>query len=487
MKELGLDAVHTAVSEALAAKDKQRMGAMLFPALDQFPDDPILHHFAAHYYTHEDRHVSALMHAERAQELEPTAGNLTNLGSIYRRLNLPDKAYRVLEEAIGYDPTNKHPWNNLAASYCNEGNPLPGLEAAREAVRIDPDFDKARWNKGLLELELGNFAEGFDDYRAGLVIGERLLKNYATDDGKEPEFLTDLKQLKDFTKQYGVKPRVIVWGEQGLGDEIMFSTILPDLANNAEIIFDCHPRMEKIMRDSYLDVSGVFEIYPTRKEKEAPWYKDTEPCHFKCSIGDLPRWYRRKLEDFHEAREWASPWLTPDKELVERYRAVLEELAPNKKYVGFGWTGGIISTQRWYRSAQLAELSPMLLHDDIQPVSLQYEDDTASVQDWYEQTGKLVFRFPGITTHFDYHHTLALVEALDAVVTVCQSVAHLSAAAGQKTLVLVPDKPAWRYGLEGKDWYWYENAQLYRRPGEDWKPAVKACARDLFEHFGWKA
>ena len=91
-----------------------------------------------------------------------------------------------------------------------------------------------------------------------------------------------------------------------------------------------------------------------------------------------------------------------------------------------------------------------------------------------------MLRVPAVTQAYNYDHTLSLVSALDEVITVCQSVAHLSAASGQVTRVLVPDKPAWRYGLEGSEWFWYgENAKLYRRPGPEWEPALRELFSDL--------
>ena len=72
----------------------------------------------------------------------------------------------------------------------------------------------------------------------------------------------------------------------------------------------------------------------------------------------------------------------------------------------------------------------------------------------------------------DYDETAALVAALDVVVTVCTSLVHLSGALGQRTWVLVPTVPEWRYGLSGSRMPWYASAELERQgPAEDW-PAV---------------
>lgn len=473
---MGINRVYDSINASLGAKDYKRMAALLWPALDQFPNDHNLLHFATHLFTVQNQLVPALLCAIKANELEPNQANYTNMGSILRRMNMVPESIAALEEAIGYDPSNKHPWNNLAAAHVNEGNPEPGIIAAKEALRLDPEFGKARWNKGLLELEIGNYAEGFDDYRTGLVIGERLMKTYCPEN--EPVYCDTAQNLRQYLREHGHKPRIVVWGEQGIGDEIMFSTVLRDLAKDAEIVYDCHPRLEKLMRDSYGDI--IHEFYPTRKTNEVPWYADIKPCQFKASTGDLPRWYRRSREAFHNA--WGSLSIEPDRSLVAQYREDLEGLAPGKSLVGFASTGGIITTQRWYRCCQLPELGPIMFNDGIQPISLNYEDDTAAVQDIFEKTGKLIYRFPAITQHFDYHHTAALVGALDAVVTVCQSVAHLSAAMGKPTFVMVPSKPAWRYGLEGSTWDWYGNKMLYRATQDgQWAPVIESIKTDLFE------
>jgi len=194
----------------------------------------------------------------------------------------------------------------------------------------------------------------------------------------------------------------------------------------------------------------------------------------------LGRFLRRDVKAFRKAAKKQSPWIRSDQDLVYSYRETLEKIAGKKHFVGVAWTGGVLRTMRWYRSCQLDELYSLANRDDIVLVSLQYEDDTMAIDNFIKRTGKMMLRFPAVTQHYDYQHTLALVQALDEVVTVCQSVAHLSAAAGQVTRVLVPDKPAWRYGLEGDEWFWYgENAKLYRRNGTNWEDSILQLSADM--------
>lgn len=477
MLEMGLDAVYSGIEQAIGEEDIGRAENLLYPAMDQFPQDPQLLFYASHLLVRREKYMLARLCAEESLRLNPNPRTYGNLGAVFRRMNDNENAERCLNLAIEYEPGEKNAWNNLAANYVNEGNPYPGIDAAKKALEIDPEFVKAQWNLGLLQLETGEFAEGFDNYRMGLGGSDRMLRSYSEGDGTGPKLIESLDELVDFHAEHGRKPRVIVWGEQGIGDEIMFSTILKDMAEYADIIFECHPRLIQIFQDSY---PFVKEFYPTRKDDYVEWPFDTAPCEFKCPIGDLARFFRRDRKSFEVAAKKRSPFIRADADLVQSYRDVLEQLAPNKHYVGVAWTGGVLRTMRWYRSCELDHLYQLSNNPDIVMVSLQYEDDTAALDKFISKTGRQILRFPAITQHYDYQHTLALVQALDEVVTVCQSVAHLSAAAGQVTRVLVPDKPAWRYGLTGDDWYWYgENAKLYRREGMDWRSATSKLFFDM--------
>lgn len=468
MIEIGLEQVYSRVEDALNRQDYVEAENLLFPAMDQFPKDSQLLFYASHVLVKRERYMLAKLCVEESLRLSPNPRAYGNLGAIYRRMNDNVMAEVMLDRAIEYEPEEKNAWNNKAANYVNEGNPDPGIVAAKRALEIDPDFIKASWNLGLLLLEKGEFAEGWDRYRDGLALNDRMIRSYSFGEGDGPKFVESLDELI----AYEGKPRCIVYGEQGIGDEIMFSTILEDFSKYAEIVFECHPRLIKIFQKSF---PFIKEFYPTRKDDFIEWPLEAEKCPFKCSIGDLGRFLRRDRESFPR-----KACLKPDEDLVEQYRGVLEEIAPGKKFVGVAWTGGVLRTMRWYRSVQLPELYMLANDPDVVLVSLQYEDDTEALDQFIKQTGKTILRFPAITQHYDYDHTLALVMALDEVVSVCQSVAHLSAAAGQVTRVLVPDKPAWRYGLTGDDWYWYgENAKLYRRESTAWDDAILRLAADM--------
>ncbi len=489
MQEVQLSDVFQRIEAALEKQDYKEAGKWLWPALDQFDDHPQLLFYSSHMYVQDEKYTAAYLVCKKSMDLTPNGNTAANLGAICRRLNKKEEALKWLNAAVEYDSDNKHAWNNLAATFVNEGNPWPGIEAAKKALAIDPKFNKARWNMGLMKLEAGDYETGWDDYREGLVSGERWLRVYGPDATSPPVMLESRSELRRFEQQQKRKPRVVVWGEQGIGDEIMFSTILRDLAKEAEIIFDCHPRLIGIMQDSYGDV--IKEFYPTRKQEKTPWYKDAVPIDFKCSTGDLGRFYRRSRTAFQAT----TPFIKADEGLTERYSTSLDEIArlqgkPDALKVGFAYTGGIIKTMRWYRSIDPMQLAPVLNHPNVMPISLQYEDEAATIQAFTDKFGKAYLSFPAVTHAFAYEHTAALVASLDVVITVCQSVAHLSAAMGKETYVLVPERCAWRYGPPDgtEEWFFYPFASVHLIRGLDaengWDRPLARVAELFKENFG---
>jgi tetratricopeptide (TPR) repeat protein len=485
--EMGLAAVLAEIERAMSTKDFERAEALLWPALDQFPALPALWFYAGNVFFAKEINALAVTCYERSVDLEPGSIALANLGAAYRRLNLHDKALAMLQKAAEYQPESASIWTNLAACYVNEGNPDPGIEAAAKALECRPGFARAEWNKGLLHLEKGEFAEGFDLYRSGLGK-ERLVRNYDSDHvdtpgEKEPPFLTrqNLAEAKDKT--------VVTWGEQGLGDELMFASIIPELARDVgKVVFECHDRLQRIYLASfdYLVAQGKLVIIPTRKDPSAARALEEGPLHFRAGLGDLAAIYRRRNLDYHQAWSERGPfWKHPDPEEVEACRQNLETLAAGRQIIGLSTRGGVVKTMRNYRTLRIEELEPLFKRDDCMYVCFDYEDVGAYVEHVNREYGEdRLYWFRSIVQHFDYHHTLGLALACDRMVTVCQSVAHLAAGAGIETHVLVPSKPAWRYGLTNTQWFLYpdKNVRLYRQQGTDWGPAMAEVLEVLDKH-----
>lgn len=136
--------------------------------------------------------------------------------------------------------------------------------------------------------------------------------------------------------------------------------------------------------------------------------------------------------------------------------------------MGLATHGGVINTARQYRTLSVLDIERLVAETNCLFVSLDYDDMTSLNIHLNERFGSGRFVWlPSIVQHWDYDHTAALAAACDLNVTVCQSVAHLSAGMGVDTRVLVPKRCAWRYAHVGnaENWYWYphEGVKLYRQ------------------------
>ncbi len=112
-----------------------------------------------------------------------------------------------------------------------------------------------------------------------------------------------------------------MWGEQGVGDEILSSSMIPDLARDCKlVIMDTHPRLTNLFREAFGPLGNVI-VYGTRKESVITW-PSWHKVDFKISIGSLGRFYRRKAEDFPAKRQHLRPLEPLAQKWRERLQAV---------------------------------------------------------------------------------------------------------------------------------------------------------------------
>lgn len=360
--------------------------------------------------------------------------------------------------------------NNLATLYINEGHPERAFTHLDAALKVDPEHAQARWNLSLVNLELGDYAKGFDDYRYGKRAAVRMNRNYTKT--PTPEW--------DGTKG----KTVVVYGEQGIGDEILFASLLPDLMRDCkQVIFDCHKKLHRLFANSFPEL----DIYPTREDENITWAIRPDgtyryPFDAQVAIGDLPRFYRRDIGDF-PGRPYLKPTFDANRRWAERLNAVFTD---NKPVIGINWIGGHKKTRVEVRSLTLEQMLPVL-QQDAHFVSLQYtecSDEIAAFEAAHPEIKIHHWREAAQNEHYD--ETAAVVANLDLVITCCSSVVHLCGAMGVPAWVLTPSRPAWRYRLDLDYMPWYgQTVKLFRQTVDtvEWEPVVQRVADALVEKF----
>jgi hypothetical protein len=263
---------------------------------------------------------------------------------------------------------------------------------------------------------------------------------------------------------------LLVYGEQGLGDEIMFASCLPDvLQQDGEVIVECDPRLAPLFQRSFPSA----RVHGRASNEDTDWLSAVEPIDVQIPIGSLPSLYRRSLSAF-PAR---GGYLQAEPSRVAYWQERLSALGPGRK-VGISWRGGTVSSRRDIRSIALAQWLPILQQPGVEFVSLQYTDCADELADLQVQHGVTVHHWQEAID--DYDETAALVTALDLVVSVCTSVVSLCSALGRPVWVLVPSSPGWIFMHAGDTTPWFPCASLVRQQqAGDWQVCIERMADKL--------
>lgn len=384
-----------------------------------------------------------------------------NLGTALKLAQFDEAAKMALSRAYEIDNSNPDYPSNLSSLYINNGTPELAIEWADKAIAIGPNerhgVVQARWHKALALLELKDFKNGWDYHEARLEEGAGCKiepRNYAKE-GMTPTW---------DGKQEGL---LVLHGEQGLGDEIMFSSCIPDIPKNNEIVFECAPRVAGLFKRSFQHI----KVVGTHETDGREWLEGRKVDH-KLAIGSLPKFYRRNISDFP-----GTPFLKADPIRSLIYHNRLKELGDRPK-VGIAWQGGVIKTRVDLRSVFLHKLQP-ILSQDADFISLGYHSTAKKdIEELFEQTGLVVHHWDEAATGADMDDQAALIENLDLVISVCQTCNHVAGGLGVPCWVLTPSKPSWREGISG-DMPWYKSIKMYRQKESDWDSVVKRVSNDL--------
>jgi hypothetical protein len=356
-------------------------------------------------------------------------------------------------------PDDPMPPANIGATHVQRGEWRDAINWCDKALALEPDNEIARISKGFACLSLGRWRDAWK-YADALYGNHIAIRVYNPPEREEPQW--DGSPGKT----------VVVQCDQGVGDIIMFSQLIPRMQRDCKlVIIECAKRMESYFKRNF---PGT-HVYGTLKDDGAPWAADYQ-IDARIHISYLGRFYLNADTDFER-----KPYVVPDPVLLEKWQAWLAQFQAPR--VGIAWRGGIQATQTHLRSVQLSDYAPILSKPGTY-IDLSYHDSTREVAEWNLGGAAQVVR-PKIDTA-NYDDTIALVAALDDVVTVTTTVAHVCGALGRKARVLVPAIAQWRYAYHYKGgeqliWYPEGSVRMFRQAkGETtWEPAINRLAKTL--------
>lgn len=380
-----------------------------------------------------------------------------NLGHAAAELWLVKEAEGCYQTALKLATTKENQLAallNLGSLYVDNGLFDRGEAITREILKIDPEHIKGRANLAMCKLAKRDWS-GWKDYR--LMIGMPHRKKVIYKD--EPEW------------DGSPDKRVVIYAEQGLGDEVSFASMIPDAARVCKkLIFDCDGRLEGLFRRSFPQVT----VYGTRV-KDTKWAKEDWHIDASLPVGQLGEFFRTTAASFP-----GTPYLKACPVRMRQWASVLR-----RPTIGIAWSGGVSRTNARNRRLTLEDLLPVLsLEADF--VSLQYKDASEEIAAFCaEHPGISLTQYPWATLTNDYDDTAALIASVDYVLCIQTAVAHTAGALGVPATVLVPQATSWRYGHEGNTIPWYKSLRVIRQHADhEWRDEIRRAAEHISAYLG---
>ncbi|MFC5354869.1 tetratricopeptide repeat protein [Azospirillum himalayense] len=439
-----LEAAH----ELTAAAEAHRRATLADPALAEAHDNwgAVLTRLGA-LEAAEGRHRHALLLVPDRED------GWLNLGVVLRRAGRLDEARRALGRALALVPTQGDALANLGRLLRDRGETAAAERWCRRALAVEPGHPAAAFNLGLLDLARGRLESGWSGYdarfRARELSGAARAVPVPAWEGE------DLAGL-----------RLLVWAEQGIGDEILFAGCLDDvIAQAAAVVVECDRRLVPLFARSF----------PQADWRPAP-ADPAAPCagiDRHVAMGSLPRRLRPRFERFPSRPSF----LTADPERAALWRERVDALGPGLK-VGIAWRSGLMTAERRGAYAPLDRWGPVFALPGVVFCTLQYGDCAAEIAEAERRFGVSIHRWGDLDLKDDLDGVAALMTALDLIVTPASSVGELAGALGV---------PVWRFGPQG-DWTalgtgvrpWFPSMALIPAPtGEPAAAALPAIARRL--------
>ena len=377
------------------------------------------------------------------------------LGLVLQKSHRPQEAlacYESVREAGAGDPEFL---NNFGIVLQDLGRLDEAIEKYGEAIALKPDFTLAIWHRSLAYLLRHDFGRGWPDYELRLKSSDVPPRAVAF-----PRW--EGEPLSGKT--------LLIYAEQGLGDEIMFSSCIPDvLAAGGQVVLECSAKLAPVFARSFDPAS----VYPVNQARAVPAHLASKKIDWQIPIGSLPSHFRRDRADFPAH----SGYLRAEPERVAAWRQRLEAIGPGLK-VGISWQGGTHRSRRPVRSMPLARWQPILECPATHFVDLQYTDFESELRELHAATGIEVHSWNEVRA--DYEETAALATALDLVISVCTAAIHLGGALGRPVWVMAPFSPEWRYGAATPGMPWYPSVRVFRQPAYgEWEPVITEVAQSL--------
>lgn len=428
------------------------------------PTDADALNIIAHIMLNTDKVAIAYPLLKYLLSIEPTNPlGLLNMGMAASDLWRYNEAVRAYKKGLQFAKTPEQESMlcvNMASVMVDNGEFEDAEPYCHRAIELDPKTIKGKANLGFCQLAQRNW-DGWKNYR------------YCVNSEWRP-----LIQYNDEPLWDGEKGKICIYSEQGLGDEISFGQMLPDMkawceTHDSELVVDVNPRLHALFQRSFPDI----EIHGTRGIKQITW--DPRDIDYSLPMAQLGEYFRCKDEHFTGV-----PYLVPDADRLYQWQSLFE--TKGKPVIGIAWRGGIFKTAAKYRQLDLEQLLPVLKSVDAHWVSLQYKPADKEIAAFKENHPEIdIVEYAHCTLSNDYDDVVSMIAAMDHVVTMQTTVVHVAGSLGIPCWTFVPKTSQWRYGSSGEDFPWANSVRIIRQTEQgQWADVMEKTGEELANHAG---
>ncbi len=413
------------------------------------PDSPLGYNNLGTVQADQGRQTIAIETLRAALYRMPTESVLWNsLATVLAEDGRADESLIFYREAIKLDPGFARPWHNLGFAYTHLGRLEEALEAYDNALAraTDPTEQlEGKHSRGVCLIGMGRLEEGFRDYETRNALRFRSYVHHIV---KAPKWDGEPLDGK----------RILLIGEQGLGDEFMFANILPDVARavgaQGKLQIAVDPRLVGLFQRSF--PTAQVGAYDDRKlissdgNKELrfiPWAVENGEPDFFALMGSATPFFRKAVEDF--PRE---AFLVPDPERVAEFRRRLEAIGPGP-YVGICWRSMMMGSKRRQYYSALDSWGPILKTAGVTFVNVQYGDCQEELARACAMHGVDIATIDGLDLKNNIDGAAALSAALDLVISAPTAAAATAASVGTEVWFVTAGRTWPQLGTNEYPWY----------------------------------
>ena len=410
-----------------------------------------------------------------------------NLANTLKELNYFDEAVENYKKAISLKPDFAEAYNNLGLTLKELERYEEALNNINQAILLNPKYSEAYFGLANILKDLRRLEEAFINYEKATTLkpnyaealhnwGRALLLNCNFEKANslmEWRWQTDQKIGMPFNtprpKWNGkVNQNVLLWREQGVGDEIMFSAAIYDLKSKSNTLFvECDRRLMPLFRRSFPD---DIEYISDKSKLSINEYD------YHLPVGSLPLYFRKSIDAF---KKTSKGWLRADDKSIDIIKNEINKNS-NEKIIGISWKSNSSISKANQRNISLQELVEPLKKLNIKLINLQYGNASDEILKLRSDHGIDILEISNLDIFNDLDGLAALISACDCVVSIDNVTPHLAGALGIDTRLLLPQVSDERWGIDSKKSYLYESVKLYRQTNKsDWSFPLNELIQDL--------